>query len=42
MSDREDMEGVEHISGIKVTESIKYLGIYLFCDRPKLLKSVKA
>jgi hypothetical protein len=33
MSSRKDMENVEEISGIKVTKSIKYLGMNLFCDR---------
>ena len=42
MSDREDMKNVEKILDIKVTESIKNIGIHLYCDRPKLLTSVKA
>ena len=42
MSDREDMTDVDKILDIKVTDSIKYLGIHLNCDRPKLLASVKA
>ena len=42
MSDREDMTDVGKILDIKVTDSIKYLGIHLNCDRPKLLASVKA
>ena len=42
MSDREDMTNVEKILDIKVTESIKNIGIHLYCDRPKLLTSVKA
>jgi hypothetical protein len=35
------MEGVKEIQGIKVSESIKYLGIELYCDRQKTIKSAK-
>ena len=41
-SDREDMTDVDKILDIKVTDSINYLGIHLYCDRLKLLASVKA
>jgi len=36
------MTGVEEIEGVKITEGIKYLGVMLFCDRPKLINSIKA
>jgi len=36
------MEGVEEIRGVKVTDKIRYLGINLYCDRPKLLNSVES
>ena len=42
MTDREDIDGVEEICSVKIVEKIRYLGIYLYCDRPKLLESVKA
>ena len=33
MSSHKDMENVNEVGGIKVTESIKYLGVDLYCDR---------
>jgi len=41
MSSRKDMEDLEHVSGIKVAKSIKYLGIKLFCYRKKTIESVE-
>jgi hypothetical protein len=41
MSNRSDMKDVKEIQGIEVTESIKYLGTYLFCDRKKTIASIK-
>jgi hypothetical protein len=35
------MAGVKEIDGIKVTESIKYLGVDLFCEREKTISSIK-
>lgn len=42
MTDRADMTGVEEIEGVKITEGIKYLGVMLFCDRPKLINFIEA
>ena len=41
MTDRADMEGLEYLEGVKITERIKYLGVVLYCDRPKLIRSIK-
>ena len=41
MSNRPDMIGVEEIDGIQVSESIKYLGMRIFCDRKKTSSSIK-
>ena len=32
MTDRKDMEGVKEIYGIEIKDSIKYLGITIYCD----------
>jgi hypothetical protein len=42
MSNRKDMVGVTQVKGILVTDSIKYLGIELYCDRDKTIKSIKS
>jgi predicted transcriptional regulator len=35
------MEGVKEISGIPIIDTMKYLGIIIFCDRQKTIKSIK-
>lgn len=41
MTDRQDMEGVQEIYGIKIQEKIKYLGVTIYCDRQKTVQSMK-
>lgn len=37
MSNRQDMEGVSQVEGIKVGDKIKYLGIDIYCERKKTI-----
>jgi hypothetical protein len=35
------MENVKEIKGIPIKKSMKYLGVTVFCDRQKTVKSIK-
>ena len=41
MTDRPDMAGCDEISGIKILDSIKYIGVTIYCDRQKTLHAAK-
>ena len=42
MTNRTDMVGITEVAGIEIQESIRYLGMNLFCDRQKTIKSIKS
>ena len=41
MTDRHDMQDVVEICDVKITKSIKYLGITIYCDRKLTSDSIK-
>jgi hypothetical protein len=41
MTDVKGLAECKEIGGVEVTESIKYLGMTLFCDRQKTLIAAK-
>jgi len=42
MSNRPEMADVTHVRGIKVTDSINYLGVKLYCDKKNTIQAIKA
>jgi hypothetical protein len=42
MTDVKGLAECKEIGGVEVTESIKYLGMTLFCDRQKTLRAAKS